>query len=308
MLIIGHRGCHYDGYNQNTIRAFRKVFDEGAPAAEFDVQLTSDGRLVIVHDLELDKVSTGTGLVAQTSSRTIQTLSAGNPPRGRDAIPFLEDLLDLAEEYPAETRPVLHMELKGKGTGAPAAEMAARRIAENRLAPHHFLVSSFLWDELEQFSSLCPGVDTALLAGAVNRERLLDTYEGIAPWIPVFFAYPLEKFMLPRTTDPDELKRMIVDNNCPPHVVAALQNEVKLAGSGAYYDASLIAAAEKYNAVSLNLWHTSVSETIVSQAHEAGLKVLAYTVNQPEDARRMQDLGGDGFFTDFYSQFRHLAD
>ena len=32
MILIGHRGCSYPGYNQNTIRAFNKVAQEGVPA------------------------------------------------------------------------------------------------------------------------------------------------------------------------------------------------------------------------------------------------------------------------------------
>ena len=48
MLVIGHRGCSYPGYNQNTIRAYKKVIADGARAFEIDVQLTKDGQLVVV--------------------------------------------------------------------------------------------------------------------------------------------------------------------------------------------------------------------------------------------------------------------
>ncbi len=63
MMLIGHRGCKYPGYNQNTIRAFEKVTSEGVPAIEFDVQLSSDKELVVVHNLDLEEVSTGRGEV-----------------------------------------------------------------------------------------------------------------------------------------------------------------------------------------------------------------------------------------------------
>ena len=56
MLVIGHRGCHYRGYNQNTIRAFKKVVSEGAKAFEFDVQLTKDNQVVIIHDELVDQI------------------------------------------------------------------------------------------------------------------------------------------------------------------------------------------------------------------------------------------------------------
>lgn len=308
MLIIAHRGCDYDGYNQNTIRAFRRVFDEGAPAAEFDVQKTQDGELVIVHDLELDEVSTGTGPVAQTASGAIRALLAGNPPCGADPIPFFAELLDLAEEYPFANRPLLNIELKARGTGIAAAKIVAQRIAENRFAPRHFLVSSFIWDELQAFADHCPGVDVALLAGAVNRQQLINTYPEMEAWLPVFFDYPMEEFMLPRAASPAEFERIMAENECPPQIAAALQSEVQRMGGDADYDAALIAAAKQRNAVSLNLWYQSVTASIVNRAHAAGLKILAYTVNTLDEAEKMRGLGVDGIFTDFYSRFKDFAD
>ena len=308
MLIIAHRGCYYDGYNQNTLRAFRRVFDEGARALEFDVQKTSDDHLVIVHDLELDEVSDGSGPVAGASSATIRGLLAGDPSRGRDAIPFLEELLDLAEEYPFETRPVLHLELKSKDTGIPAAKMVAQSIAKGRFAPHHFLTSSFIWDELRQFSAHCPDVDVALLAGAVNRVQLIEACPGIEPYLAVFFDYPQEAFMLPRASSAADIERLAAAGGCPPEVAEALRGEMQRADGDAGLPADLVAAARAHNAVSLNLWHQSVTPDIVARAHAAGLRVLAYTVNTPEDAQRMRDLGVDGFFTDFYNRFKGFFD
>ena len=303
MLIIAHRGCYYDGYNQNTLRAFRRVFDEGVRALEVDVQKTSDDYLVIVHDLELDEVSNGSGPVAGTSSATIRGLLAGDPLRGRDAIPFLEELLDLAEEYPFENRPVLHLELKGRDTGAPVAGVVTGKIAEGRFAAHHFLVSSFIPEELRQFSSHCPQVDVALLAGAVNRAQLIETCPGIEPYLAVFFAYPQEAFMLPRASSADDIEGLAAAGGCPTEVAEMLRGEMRRAENGAGRADDLVAAARAHNAVSLNLWHQSVTPDIVAGAHAAGLRVLAYTVNTQADAQRMRDLGVDGFFTDFYNRF-----
>jgi len=64
MILIGHRGCSYPGYNPNTIRAFDKVTQEGVPAIEFDVQLCGDGELVVFHNLDLKEVSNGKGKVS----------------------------------------------------------------------------------------------------------------------------------------------------------------------------------------------------------------------------------------------------
>jgi glycerophosphoryl diester phosphodiesterase len=82
MLIIGHRGCNYKGYNQNTIRAYKKVISDGAPAIEMDVQLTKDNKLVVVHNLDLSQVSNGKGLIRETNFDEVESLHAGKESEG----------------------------------------------------------------------------------------------------------------------------------------------------------------------------------------------------------------------------------
>ena len=51
---IAHRG--FKGkYPENTLLAFEKAIDVGADGVEFDVQLTKDGEVVIIHDETLDR-------------------------------------------------------------------------------------------------------------------------------------------------------------------------------------------------------------------------------------------------------------
>lgn len=52
-------------------------------------------------------------------------------------------------------------------------------------------------------------------------------------------------------------------------------------------------------ASSLNISDEFVDERIVADAHARGLKVLVYTVNHPDEIRRMKALGLDGIFTDY---------
>ena len=60
---IAHRG--FSGrYPENTMLAFEKALEAGAEGIEFDVHLTKDGQLVIIHDELLDRTTDGKGLVA----------------------------------------------------------------------------------------------------------------------------------------------------------------------------------------------------------------------------------------------------
>lgn len=58
-------------------------------------------------------------------------------------------------------------------------------------------------------------------------------------------------------------------------------------------------AAEELKAASLNLSDEFIDQRLVADAHARGLRVYAYTVNHPEDMRRLRAIGVDGVFTDY---------
>ena len=64
--LIAHRGASYDA-PENTFEAFDLALELGFDNFETDVQLTSDGRAVLVHDDTLDRTTDATGLVSETS-------------------------------------------------------------------------------------------------------------------------------------------------------------------------------------------------------------------------------------------------
>jgi glycerophosphoryl diester phosphodiesterase len=43
----------------------------------------------------------------------------------------------------------------------------------------------------------------------------------------------------------------------------------------------------------------NVDQNFVDDAHKRDLKVYVWTVNDPEDIKKMKDLGVDGIFSDF---------
>lgn len=71
-----HRG---DSKNapENTLPAFASAVEKGAPQIEFDVQLTKDGELVIMHDPTVDRTTNGTGLVSELTFEELRALDAG---------------------------------------------------------------------------------------------------------------------------------------------------------------------------------------------------------------------------------------
>src|SRR5689334_5561196 len=77
MLILAHRGA--SGYApENTWPAFELAREMGAGGIETDIQLTSDGVLVLVHDTNLDRTSDGSGPVADLTWDELERLDAGS--------------------------------------------------------------------------------------------------------------------------------------------------------------------------------------------------------------------------------------
>lgn len=302
MKLIGHRGCYYPGYNQNTIRAFQKVVDEGVPAIEFDVQLCEDKELVIVHNLDLEEVSTGTGSVSQTPSRELKQLYAGKLERGEDKIPFLEEVLEFFASIEGPKRPGIHLELKGDNTGTPTGELMKSFLESGKLDLDDFLVSSFNWQELWAIRALHPELKIALLDGAIHRSKLIPKLPvGSEQYFEDVFAYGNEDYMLPRY-DTVEENIALIKSKCADKTIALLLiEEVQDCLAGAYYTDELLEAASAANASSVNLWFRSLHGDFVQKAHAKDLAVFVYTINKDEELLALAEMGVDGIFTDYYT-------
>jgi glycerophosphoryl diester phosphodiesterase len=90
--IIGHRGSPADE-PENTLRSFRRALAVGVAAVELDVQLTKDGRLIVIHDETLDRTTNGRGPVRDFTLAELKKLDAG---RG-EPLPSLEEVFDLVQ-------------------------------------------------------------------------------------------------------------------------------------------------------------------------------------------------------------------
>src|SRR5690625_3893155 len=75
-LVIAHRGglAHAP---EGTLEAFRYSDELGVDILEYDVHITSDNHLVVIHDSSVDRTTDGSGLVNELTLEEIQTLDAG---------------------------------------------------------------------------------------------------------------------------------------------------------------------------------------------------------------------------------------
>lgn len=151
-LRIGHRGAagHADG---NTLAAIETALHLGVDLVEIDVQKTTDGRLVVLHDSNLHPSTSGHGPVSGKSLdeiRRLRTVPGGEP------IPTLDEVIACVNG-----RAGLMIELKVEG-------IVAQTIALVRQAGFSGAVyyASFLHEELLAARALDAKAPTiALLEG-----------------------------------------------------------------------------------------------------------------------------------------------
>ena len=105
-VVTAHRG--FSGhYPENTLLAFTKAVERGVDVVEFDVRESSDGALMIMHDVTLDRTTDGKGPINGCSLAELKRLNATywkGPhdtgmrmavPEGEEGIPTLEEALAL---------------------------------------------------------------------------------------------------------------------------------------------------------------------------------------------------------------------
>jgi glycerophosphoryl diester phosphodiesterase len=82
---IAHQGGE-DEFPSNTMYAFRKAVDAGADMLELDVGVTSDDKVIVMHDTTVDGKTNGRGNVSSLSLRQIKRLDAAYwfTPRASD--------------------------------------------------------------------------------------------------------------------------------------------------------------------------------------------------------------------------------
>lgn len=95
--ICAHRGA-MDTHPENTLSAFKEAIRLGAQMIEFDVQLSKNNKLVIIHDTLVDRTTNGSGLVKDLKLRKIRRLDAGSwksEEFANEKIPTLKEVLQI---------------------------------------------------------------------------------------------------------------------------------------------------------------------------------------------------------------------
>ena len=86
-----HRGLHDAELPENSLGAFSAAIERGL-GIECDLRVSADGRAMVFHDAELDRMTGREGVVADM---TVGELTAGELGKSGEHIPTLRDMLEL---------------------------------------------------------------------------------------------------------------------------------------------------------------------------------------------------------------------
>lgn len=167
---LAHRGGAKHEANlelENTMAAFRTAVRMGYRYLETDVHATADGHLLAFHDDRLDRVTDGSGLIAELRYDDVRRARIN----GSEEIPLLGHLL---EEFP-DTR--INIDVKAAGAIGPLVQTIRAHRAIDRVC-----VASFSEQRLRAVRrALGPGLATA--AGQVGVAALRFSPAALHRWL-----------------------------------------------------------------------------------------------------------------------------
>jgi glycerophosphoryl diester phosphodiesterase len=284
----GHRGAR-GRKPENTLPAFEAALDAGVSSVETDLHLTRDGAVVLCHEPVLDAGrftpppadAPPTAMAGLTLAQLRSWRADRNPDPARFpdqdaqatplarwyaqrhglhpfAVPTLADLFRFAADYAGEP-------------GAAADKTANQRARAARV-----------------------GFDVELKRVPFRPDRTGDDFTGRAPGL-------LERRVAEAVKEAGVAGRTTVRAFDHRSVYWLRSLAPRLTGAILLAHTAPVAVGEVARRAGARIYCPSfdfVDEELVRQAHAAGVRVLPWTVNEPEDWERLVGWGVDGLTTD----------
>ncbi len=171
--LIGHRGAAAET-PENTLVSLKKSMDRGVDRIEIDVHMTSDGRIVLMHDRSLDRTTNGHGEIKDHTLAEIKKLDAGSwfdSSFTGETVPTLEEAIQLING-----KCMLMIEVKEHSGYTPGIEEAVADIIRRKNVGSWCVVISLRHKVVANFHRWAPDI------------RLHRSYVGKLPLIPLYIA------------------------------------------------------------------------------------------------------------------------
>ena len=207
--IWAHRGC-CTLYPENTLEAFRAAAElDGITGIELDIQLTSDGEMVVFHDENLRRVTHIDRNVRGCTLAEIKNIAIPANDGKYCSIPTLEEVLVMMKPY-CESRGILiNIELKTSIIRYDGIESKAYEIVRKYGMEQYIVWSSFLAESVDIIKKIDRDAKTAVLAMSIEEciSMARDTaVDALHPYIGgLVYALPQDMQGMPvRALNGDE--------------------------------------------------------------------------------------------------------
>ena len=180
--IIAHRGASGSAL-ENSTEAVRKALAQDVDAVEFDVHLTADDKVVVIHDRHTARVANKVVLVRSQTLAQLRTLSLNDGQK----IPTLDEVLDIVCNTPVS------IDVKDDGMSKVLFEVIRRHPAA------HVTFVSFRHRELSAIRRISPDIPTYVLEHlrpfdiVRTARRLQATGIGLNMWLMNPLTYVLAR-------------------------------------------------------------------------------------------------------------------
>lgn len=167
MKIWAHRGCS-QMYPENTLLAFSKACEiNGLTGIELDIQLTKDGKMVVIHDEKVDRTTNGKGFVKDYTLTELKQLEICSINDTVERIPTIEEVLDLVEPR-LHSGMKLNIELKNSSFRYEGMEEKIISLIHKRDFRNNVIYSTFYAKSLEMLHNIDPDAELGILDNRVS--------------------------------------------------------------------------------------------------------------------------------------------
>ncbi|MGM9949049.1 MAG: glycerophosphodiester phosphodiesterase [Lysinibacillus sp.] len=189
MKLFAHRGLS-GKYPENTLLAFRRAAELDVFGVEFDVHLTADGQLVVIHDETINRTSNGSGFVKDMTLEELRQYDYGGWFDGQFAGERIPTLLEVLAVF-RETRHILNIEIKSDIFEYEGIEQLISEEIDAFGMKERFIISSFNHESIQRFHQLQPTIQTGVLFSSlvVQLESYVASLPGDALHIPYYHTF-----------------------------------------------------------------------------------------------------------------------
>jgi len=169
--LLAHRGGAHE-QDENTMAAFKASYDAGLRGFETDFRMTTDNRMVILHDHTLEGKTDGKGFVEDKTYeelRPLRTKKTGQPlPTIEDFVAYFKDKPDTFTEYE------MKMPVKELAYSDERLEMYCRVMweATRPMPPGTYCFTSFDHRVLRKMREMYPDAPTGLIGGTLDDKQI----------------------------------------------------------------------------------------------------------------------------------------